>query len=79
MWKSYTLRPDSGCTLAVMQPNRRINMAALILPLPTQAAIEGQRTLVRTDVTPYTIEDNKIFREILIKRIKTHRNEHRRR
>ena len=51
---------------AFKQPKRRIKMAALMLPSPTEATIERKTTLVRTDAFPWTTEDHKLFRKIWI-------------
>ena len=41
-------------------------MAALMLPLLTEAIIEEKTILVQTDIIPGTVEDHKLFNNIWI-------------
>ena len=55
-------------------------MAALVLPLPTEATAEEKRTHVRIDAVPRKTEDHKVFRKMWVySLIKTNHNQHRRR
>ena len=45
---------------------RRVQMTALMLPLPTEATIEEKATLGRSDAVLRTIDDHKLFKKILI-------------
>ena len=47
-------------------PNHHIKMAALMLPLLTEAIIEEKTILVQTDIIPGTVEDHKLFNNIWI-------------
>ena len=54
-------------------------MAALTLPLPTEAVTEEKGTLARTNTIPRTFDDYKLFMKIWMHAsVKTHHNQPRR-